>query len=72
MDSANRAVPNDVVSQAEIDKKRRQEAREDSQESGRHTAEKSLEKGLEDSFPASDPVSVTQPPPSKLDKNPAR
>ena len=30
--------------------------------------EKSLEEGLEDSFPASDPVSVTQPPPSVQDK----
>ena len=30
--------------------------------------EKALEKGLEESFPASDPVNVTQPPPSKEDK----
>lgn len=29
--------------------------------------EKQLEEGLEDSFPGSDPVSVTQPAPSKLD-----
>ncbi len=27
-----------------------------------------LELGLEDSFPGSDPVSVTQPPPSPYDK----
>ena len=27
-----------------------------------------LEKGLEDSFPGSDPVAVTQPPPSARDK----
>lgn len=27
-----------------------------------------LEKGLEESFPASDPVSLTQPPPSKHDQ----
>jgi hypothetical protein len=32
-------------------------------------AEKSLEKGLEESFPASDPVAVTQPAPSKHDKD---
>lgn len=32
-------------------------------------AEKSLEKGLEDTFPASDPVSVTQPAPSTKDKH---
>jgi hypothetical protein len=29
--------------------------------------EESLEEGLEETFPASDPVSVTQPPPSKDD-----
>ena len=30
--------------------------------------EQSLDKGLQDSFPGSDPVNVTQPPPSKHDK----
>jgi len=30
--------------------------------------EKALEEGLEESFPASDPVNVTQPPPSKQDR----
>jgi hypothetical protein len=30
--------------------------------------EKSLEEGLEDSFPASDPINVVQPPPSRQDK----
>lgn len=30
--------------------------------------EKSLEEGLEESFPASDPINVTQPPPSVQDK----
>lgn len=30
--------------------------------------DKSLEEGLEDTFPASDPVNVTQPPPSRRDK----
>jgi hypothetical protein len=30
--------------------------------------EKALERGLEESFPASDPVNVTQPPPSKPDR----
>jgi hypothetical protein len=32
-------------------------------------AENSLDKGLEDTFPGSDPVNVTQPPPSKDDKD---
>ena len=30
-----------------------------------------LERGLEDTFPASDPVSVVQPPPSPRDKHEA-
>jgi hypothetical protein len=72
MDKANRAVPNDVVSQADIDRKRQEEARQEGTETGKRKAEKSLERGLEDSFPASDPVSVTQPPPSRQDKKPAR
>ena len=29
--------------------------------------EQALEEGLEETFPASDPVNVTQPPPSKED-----
>jgi hypothetical protein len=29
--------------------------------------DEALERGLEDSFPASDPMNVTQPPPSKDD-----
>jgi hypothetical protein len=29
--------------------------------------DQALERGLEDSFPASDPVNVTQPPPSRDD-----
>ncbi|MBR1221881.1 hypothetical protein JQ557_28030 [Bradyrhizobium sp. U87765 SZCCT0131] len=33
----------------------------------RRAEEKSLDEGLEDSFPGSDPVSVTQPAPSKHD-----
>jgi len=32
--------------------------------------ENSLEQGLEGTFPASDPVAVTQPPPSRQDKTP--
>jgi hypothetical protein len=36
----------------------------------RHTQRK-LDDALEDSFPASDPPSITQPPPSKQDKKPA-
>ena len=32
-----------------------------------HETRKQLDKGLRDSFPASDPVSMTQPSPSKED-----
>jgi hypothetical protein len=32
--------------------------------------DEALERGLEDTFPASDPVSVTQPPSSRFDKHP--
>ncbi|MBN9042646.1 MAG: hypothetical protein BGP05_13270 [Rhizobiales bacterium 62-47] len=31
--------------------------------------DKALDKGLEESFPGSDPVNVTQPPPSREDKD---
>jgi hypothetical protein len=31
--------------------------------------EAALEEGLEETFPASDPVNVTQPPPSKDDRH---
>lgn len=31
--------------------------------------DEALDKGLEESFPASDPVNVTQPPPSKHDQD---
>ncbi|KAB2885616.1 MAG: hypothetical protein F9K38_02225 [Pseudorhodoplanes sp.] len=31
--------------------------------------ERALERGLEESFPASDPVNVTQPPPSAKDQD---
>ena len=31
--------------------------------------DRALEEGLEETFPASDPVNVTQPPPSKDDRH---
>jgi hypothetical protein len=37
-------------------------------EKRRDPKEKALEQGLEESFPGSDPVNVTQPSPSKRDK----
>jgi hypothetical protein len=72
MQDRNRATANDAVTQAEIDRKRRQEAREEERDEARHKADRSLEQGLEGTFPASDPVNVTQPPKSPQDRKPAR
>ena len=47
-----------VVEEARDDKRKREDAR-------KRKLEQSLEQGLEDSFPASDPVNVTQPAPSR-------
>jgi hypothetical protein len=57
-------IPNDTLMDNEVDEKTRRE-REAAQQ---RKLEKSLEQGLEDSFPASDPINVTQPPPSVKDK----
>ena len=38
-------------------------------EKERDAKEKALDQGLEESFPGSDPVNVTQPAPSKKDKD---
>jgi hypothetical protein len=48
----------------EVDEK----TKRDREEARKRKLERSLEEGLEDSFPASDPVNVTQPPPSPHDK----
>ena len=42
------------------------------QEERREKLDDALERGLEDTFPASDPVSVTQPPGNVYDKNEAK
>jgi len=42
--------------------------RSERDEAQKRKLEKSLEQGLEDSFPGSDPINVTQPPPSVADK----
>ena len=51
-------------SEHEVDEKTRRER----EEVRKRKLEKSLEQGLEDSFPGSDPINVTQPPPSAADK----
>ena len=56
------AIPKQtVVEEARGDKREREDAR-------KRKLERSLEQGLEDSFPASDPVNVTQPAPTRRDK----
>jgi hypothetical protein len=57
-------IPNETVAQNEIEEARRRERKDEE----KRLEERSLEQGLEDTFPASDPVSVTQPPPSVYDK----
>jgi hypothetical protein len=65
------AIPNETVTENEIQEARRREAEQEAKDKKRRSLEKSLEKGLEDTFPASDPVAVTQPPASKRDKDAA-
>jgi len=62
----HRAYPphdEDFEDEAEIRRRREQEA------SHKKQLEDALDLGLEDTFPGSDPVSVTQPPPSPYDKD---
>jgi len=35
----------------------------------KHRLDEALDEGLEETFPASDPVNVTQPPPSRADQH---
>ena len=53
----------DFEDEADIRRRREQEA------SHKKMLDEALELGLEDTFPGSDPVSVTQPPPSPYDKS---
>jgi hypothetical protein len=45
----------------------RRSARKAAREAEKIRLDAALEAGLEETFPASDPVNVTQPPPSKAD-----
>ena len=58
------AIPKQTVVEEERDDKSKR-GREDAR---KRKLERSLERGLEDSFPASDPVNVTQPVPTRRDK----
>ena len=61
-------IPNDAVMQHEMNERKRREAKE----AEKRRLERALEEGLKESFPASDPVNVTQPAPSKEDLRPRK
>ena len=64
------AIPKQtVVEEARNDKSKSKREREDAR---KRKLERSLERGLEDSFPASDPVNVTQPAPTRRDNGKRR
>ena len=44
-------------------------SRKQAEEAEKRQLEAALEEGLEETFPGSDPVNVTQPPPSKADRH---
>ncbi len=52
-----------------VDESRKAGAEKTNDKEQKKKKDRALEEGLEDSFPASDPVSVVQPSPSKPDKN---
>jgi len=64
-------IPNETEMENEVleaERKRGETERQRKEAIKQRRLEKSLEEGLRDSFPASDPINVTQPPPSVEDK----
>ena len=64
-------IPNETEMENEVlegERKRVLTEKEREDALRRRRLERSLEEGLQDSFPASDPINVTQPPPSAQDK----
>ena len=55
------AIPKRTVVEEELDDK----TKRDREDVRKRRLERSLEQGLEDSFPASDPINVTQPAPTR-------
>ena len=62
------AIPKQTVVEEELDDK----TKRDREEVRNRRLERSLEQGLEDSFPASDPINVTQPAPTRRDNGKRR
>jgi len=59
------------IEDADMDRRRKHRRNKQREKSERQNErlDDALERGLEESFPASDPVSVVQPPPSARDKS---
>jgi len=53
----------------ETKNRRHGEERKEREKKCQKAFDDALDRGLQDSFPGSDPVAVTQPPPSKRDKH---
>jgi hypothetical protein len=55
--------------QSEVDDDWEERERQRAEAERKKTLDEALDAGLEDTFPGSDPVAVTQPPPSARDKH---
>jgi hypothetical protein len=70
IDASHRPAPQSPRGdQGSPDNGRHGDERKHRQAERQKSLDEALECGLEDSFPGSDPVAVTQPPPSARDKN---
>jgi hypothetical protein len=70
IDAPHRPAPQSPAGEhRSADNGRHSEERKHRQAERQKLLDDALECGLEDSFPGSDPVAVTQPPPSARDKN---
>ncbi len=70
IDAPHRPAPHSPPGEhRSADNGRHGEGRKHRQAERQKLLDDALECGLEDSFPGSDPVAVTQPPPSARDKN---
>ena len=53
----------------QVEQRRPGEERKEREAARQKALDDALDRGLQDTFPGSDPVAVTQPPPSARDKN---
>jgi hypothetical protein len=70
IDAPHRAAPHSSGREhRQADNGRHGDERRQREAERRKSLEDALDRGLQDTFPGSDPVAVTQPPPSACDKN---